>query len=159
MHRIARALSRSLVPGVLVVSISARDCIAFTGSESREGIAELRASIERAQASLPSFQATTANAATVRELCRALDGIPLALELAAARTRMMTPAEIAARLDERFRLLTGGSRTAVPHPGPSSSARLRAASSNAAAVPTGLILITGGRLRRNELNSSSSQRK
>ena len=49
----------------------------------------------------------------VAQICARLDGIPLALELAAARTRMMTPAEIAARLDERFRLLTGGSRTAV----------------------------------------------
>jgi predicted ATPase/class 3 adenylate cyclase len=49
----------------------------------------------------------------VTQICRRLDGIPLALELAAARTRMMTPPEIAARLDERFRLLTGGSRTAV----------------------------------------------
>ena len=51
--------------------------------------------------------------ATVAQLCRRLDGIPLAIELAAARTRMMSPQEIAARLDERFRLLTGGSRTAV----------------------------------------------
>jgi predicted ATPase/class 3 adenylate cyclase len=52
-------------------------------------------------------------AVTVGQLCRRLDGIPLAIELAAARTRMMSPQEIAARLDERFRLLTGGSRTAV----------------------------------------------
>jgi predicted ATPase/class 3 adenylate cyclase len=50
---------------------------------------------------------------TVGQLCRRLDGIPLAIELAAARTRMMSPQEIAARIDERFRLLTGGSRTAV----------------------------------------------
>jgi predicted ATPase/class 3 adenylate cyclase len=52
-------------------------------------------------------------AVTVAQLCRRLDGVPLAIELAAARTRMMSPQEIAARLDERFRLLTGGSRTAV----------------------------------------------
>jgi predicted ATPase/class 3 adenylate cyclase len=52
-------------------------------------------------------------AATIAQLCRRLDGIPLAIELAAARTRMMSPQEIADRLDERFRLLTGGSRTAV----------------------------------------------
>jgi predicted ATPase/class 3 adenylate cyclase len=51
--------------------------------------------------------------AAVAQICSRLDGIPLAIELAAARTRMMSPAEIAARLDERFRLLTGGSRTAV----------------------------------------------
>jgi predicted ATPase/class 3 adenylate cyclase len=50
---------------------------------------------------------------TLGQLCRRLDGIPLAIELAAARTRMMSPQEIAARIDERFRLLTGGSRTAV----------------------------------------------
>jgi predicted ATPase/class 3 adenylate cyclase len=50
---------------------------------------------------------------TLAQLCRRLDGIPLAIELAAARTRMMSPHEITARLDERFRLLTGGSRTAV----------------------------------------------
>jgi predicted ATPase len=52
-------------------------------------------------------------AATLAQLCRRLDGIPLAIELAAARTRMMSPQEIAGRLDERFRLLTGGSRTFV----------------------------------------------
>jgi predicted ATPase len=51
--------------------------------------------------------------AAVRQICERLDGIPLAIELAASRTRMMSPPEIAARLDERFRLLTGGSRTAV----------------------------------------------
>ena len=49
----------------------------------------------------------------IAQICRRLDGIPLAIELAAARVRMMSPGEIAARLDERFRLLTGGSRTAV----------------------------------------------
>jgi hypothetical protein len=47
---------------------------------------------------------------TLAQVCRRLDGIPLAIELAAARTRMMSPQEIASRLDERFRLLTGGSR-------------------------------------------------
>src|SRR5262249_58803235 len=47
---------------------------------------------------------------TVVEICRRLDGIPLALELAAARVRHLSPAEIARRLDDRFRLLTGGPR-------------------------------------------------
>jgi non-specific serine/threonine protein kinase len=50
----------------------------------------------------------------VAQICRRLDGIPLAIELAAARTRVLTVAQIAARLDDRFRLLTGGSRTALP---------------------------------------------
>src|SRR5262249_9456282 len=53
------------------------------------------------------------SAAPVAEICRRLDGIPLAIELAAARTVAMQPAEIAAVLDERFRLLTGGRRTTV----------------------------------------------
>src|SRR5581483_1938838 len=48
-----------------------------------------------------------------REICRRLDGLPLAIELAAARARMMAPTQIAERLDQRFRLLTGGGRTAV----------------------------------------------
>ncbi|HWK26461.1 MAG TPA: BTAD domain-containing putative transcriptional regulator [Solirubrobacter sp.] len=52
--------------------------------------------------------------AAAREICRRLDGLPLALELAAARLRTMTASELAERLDDRFRLLTGGSRTALP---------------------------------------------
>lgn len=59
--------------------------------------------------------ATDAHAlATMARVCRALDGIPLAIELAAARLRTMTPDQLATRLDDRFRLLTGGSRTAMP---------------------------------------------
>jgi predicted ATPase len=50
----------------------------------------------------------------VAEVCRRLDGIPLAIELAAARIRVFTPAQIAAGLDRRFELLTGASRTALP---------------------------------------------
>jgi predicted ATPase/DNA-binding CsgD family transcriptional regulator len=69
---------------------------------------------DRARAALPAFAVTDANAAAVVELCRRLDGIPLALELAAAWVAVLTPDQIAARLDDRFRLLTGGSRTALP---------------------------------------------
>jgi predicted ATPase len=68
---------------------------------------------ERAAAARPGFALSAANVAAVVEVCRRLDGIPLALELAAARVGAMTPAEIAGLLDERFRLLTGGRRTAV----------------------------------------------
>jgi predicted ATPase len=57
---------------------------------------------------------TAANAAAVTRICRALDGMPLAIELAAARLRAMTPEFLAGRLDDRFWLLTGGSRTALP---------------------------------------------
>ena len=69
---------------------------------------------DRAAAAQPGFAVTDDTVAAVVEICRRLDGLPLALELAAARLRTLPPAELAARLDDRFRLLTGGSRTALP---------------------------------------------
>jgi len=68
---------------------------------------------DRAQRARPGFAVTPDNHAAVAEICRRLDGIPLAIELAAARLRAFSPAEIAAGLHDRFRLLTGGSRTAA----------------------------------------------
>ena len=70
--------------------------------------------VERATAVRPAFCLTTENAADVAEVCAALDGMPLAIELAAARARSLSVEEVNARLDQRFRLLTGGSRTALP---------------------------------------------
>ena len=70
--------------------------------------------VERAQASMPSFVETETNAPALRDICRRLDGIPLAIELAAARVRVLSPEQIAHRLDDAFRLLTAGSRTAIP---------------------------------------------
>jgi len=70
--------------------------------------------VERATAVQPHFALTERNAAAVAQICRRLDGIPLALELAAARAQALLPEQIAARLDQRFRLLTGGSRAALP---------------------------------------------
>ena len=70
--------------------------------------------VTRASAVMPSFKVTEENLLDMIQICRRLDGIPLAIELAAARVNMLTVAEIAARLDDRFRLLTGGSRTALP---------------------------------------------
>jgi len=69
---------------------------------------------QRARAVLPGFDVTPANAPAVARICRALDGMPLAIELAAARLRTMSPDQVAARLDDRFGLLTGGSRIALP---------------------------------------------
>jgi predicted ATPase/DNA-binding SARP family transcriptional activator len=69
--------------------------------------------VERAQASLPSFALTSTSAPAVDEICRRLDGIPLAIELAAARVRVLSPEQIARRLNDAFRLLTSGSRTAL----------------------------------------------
>jgi predicted ATPase/class 3 adenylate cyclase len=68
---------------------------------------------DRAEVARPGFVIDATNAFAVVEICRRLDGIPLAIELAAARLVAMTPTEIAGLLDERFRLLTGGRRAAV----------------------------------------------
>lgn len=68
--------------------------------------------VDRAAAASPGFAVTADNADAVGEVCRRLDGIPLALELAAARTRTLDVGELARRLDDRFRLLTSGYRTA-----------------------------------------------
>lgn len=67
--------------------------------------------LERARALVPAFQLTGDNARAVAEICVRLDGLPLAIELAAARIPILTPQQIAARLGDRFRLLTGGSRS------------------------------------------------
>ncbi len=70
--------------------------------------------VERAGAADDRFTLDDANVRHVVEICRRLDGIPLAIELAAARVKVLSPAQIAARLDERFRVLTGGDRSALP---------------------------------------------
>jgi predicted ATPase/class 3 adenylate cyclase len=74
----------------------------------------VRLFVARAAAVQPRFALTERNAPAITQICRRLDGIPLALELAAARCAVFTPEQIAARLDDRFRLLAGGSRTALP---------------------------------------------
>lgn len=68
---------------------------------------------DRAALARPGFSLTAGNAADIGEICRRLDGIPLAIELAAARLGTLTPAQLAARLGNRFGVLTGGSRTAL----------------------------------------------
>jgi predicted ATPase/DNA-binding CsgD family transcriptional regulator len=70
--------------------------------------------LERATQVRPDFTVTPINAPIVAQICHDLDGIPLAIELAAARVRMMSPEQIARRLGDRFHLLTGGARTAMP---------------------------------------------
>jgi len=70
--------------------------------------------VERAVAVQPGFALTEHNAYAIAQICRRVDGIPLALELGAARAHALTPTQIVARLDRRFRLLTGGSRAALP---------------------------------------------
>ncbi|HET6265534.1 MAG TPA: winged helix-turn-helix domain-containing protein [Usitatibacter sp.] len=74
----------------------------------------IRLFVERARAADSAFLPTPDNSPTIVEICKRLDGIPLAIELAAARVRAFSVDKIAARLDDRFRLLTGGDQTALP---------------------------------------------
>ncbi|HET7031320.1 MAG TPA: adenylate/guanylate cyclase domain-containing protein [Candidatus Limnocylindrales bacterium] len=87
---------------------AADDVTAAAGTEA------VRLFLDRATTVDPEFALADTNVSSVSEICRRLDGIPLAIELAAARVSVMSPDEIAKRLGDRFRLLAGGRRTAVP---------------------------------------------
>jgi len=91
-----------------------RACAETDTATGLDAFASVRLLTQRARAVRPGFAVTAANAPAVARICRALDGMPLAIELAAARLRTMAPEQVAARLDDRFQLLTGGSRTAMP---------------------------------------------
>jgi predicted ATPase/class 3 adenylate cyclase len=94
------------------------NALKWSGPEGLAGLAETESVslfIERAQTVAPGLALTESNAPLVMEICQRLDGIPLAIELAAARTRLLSLEQITARLDQAFRLLTGGSRSALPH--------------------------------------------
>jgi predicted ATPase/DNA-binding CsgD family transcriptional regulator len=78
------------------------------------GFDAVRLFLDRARLARPGFALSDANAAAVREICTRLEGIPLAIELAAARVRVLTAAQIADGLQDRLRLLAGGARTAPP---------------------------------------------
>ncbi|WP_434588796.1 AfsR/SARP family transcriptional regulator [Streptomyces sp. A5-4] len=104
-------------PGVTVLATS-REPLGVPGEVVRpvEPLPDpmaLRLLADRGAAAKPGFRIEDDPAAAA-EICRRLDGLPLAIELAAARLRMLTPRQIADRLDDRFRLLTGGSRTVLP---------------------------------------------
>ena len=83
-------------------------------AEAQADCDSVRLFVERATAAQPTFRLGAGNTAAVAQICARLDGIPLLLELAAARVRVLTPEQIAARLDDLFRLLSGGLRTALP---------------------------------------------
>lgn len=91
--------------GASVAEVSAADVVEYPA---------VRLLVERGRAVSSGFDVHAGNVADVVEIVRRLDGLPLAIELAAARLRVMPIAEITARLSDRFRLLTGGSRTALP---------------------------------------------
>ena len=129
--RLVDAVLRA-APGVRVVATS-REPLAVDGEHvlpvaplelpsphGAEPLARLRQNeavllfTERAEAATGRFEVTAANRAAVVDLCRRLDGLPLAIELAAVRTRVLGPDQIRDRLSDRFGLLTGGSRAALP---------------------------------------------
>ncbi|WP_262703321.1 MULTISPECIES: BTAD domain-containing putative transcriptional regulator [Streptomyces] len=121
-HLVAAAahLAESLLaqcPGVTILATS-REPLAVPGElvRSVEPLPDpvaLRLLQDRGAAARPGFR-TEDDPAACAEICRRLDGLPLAIELAAARLRLLTPRQLADRLDDRFRLLTSGSRTALP---------------------------------------------
>jgi len=80
------------------------------GPADLSGYASVRLFVERAQSAQPSFQITPQNAAQVAELCVRLDGLPLAIELAAARMSLLSPGAMLKRLGDRLKFLTGGAR-------------------------------------------------
>jgi predicted ATPase/DNA-binding CsgD family transcriptional regulator len=119
-------------PGVRVTATS-REPLAVSGeqvvpipplelpsTDQSESLVQVRANeavalfAERAAAASGRFELTASNQAAVVDLCRRLDGLPLAIELAAVRTRVLSPEQILERLSDRFGLLTGGSRAALP---------------------------------------------
>lgn len=105
------------IPGELVWLVPSLPLPQTTALPSAEELAQygaIQLFIERATAVLPSFALTAENAGAVLQICRRLDGIPLATELAAARVKVLSIEQIAARLDDAYRLLTGGRRTALP---------------------------------------------
>ncbi len=86
-----------------------------TGQGIMAGCPSVQLFLERVRAAKPAFELTASNAASVAQIVRRLDGIPLAIELAASRVKLLQPAEIAGRLDECFKFLTGGPVDALPH--------------------------------------------
>ncbi|MEU1196690.1 BTAD domain-containing putative transcriptional regulator [Streptomyces sp. NPDC005813] len=114
-HLVEELLERC--PGLTVLATS-REPLGVPGELLRpvEPLPEpvaLRLLADRGAAARPGFRVED-DAEAAAEICRRLDGLPLAIELAAARLRMLTPRQIADRLDDRFRLLTSGSRTVLP---------------------------------------------
>jgi len=82
--------------------------------EALTSFASVKLFMERAVQVQPAFVIDARNAAAVADICRRLDGIPFAIELAAARVKVLAVEQIRAKLDDRFRLLTGGSKAALP---------------------------------------------
>jgi predicted ATPase len=120
-----------IAPGIKVIA-SSREALGINGEtvyrvpslslpeqaditkEAALGYESVQLFEERASAANRKFKLTDENAPAVGQICHRLDGIPLAIELAASRITVFSPEQIARRLDDRFKLLTGGSRVALP---------------------------------------------
>jgi len=98
----------------LVPSLSLPDPNHLPAIEQLSQYEAVQLFVDRALLVAPHFVVDKDNAPFIAKICHRLDGIPLAIELAAARIKMMSVKQISARLDDRFRLLTGGARTALP---------------------------------------------
>ena len=117
MHLLATSRERLKVAGETVWYVSPLSCPSLSTSLSLEQVQNAEAVqlfYDRASSVEPHFKITAQNASTIAWICHHLDGIPLALELAATRVHMFSVQQLAERLDERFRILTDGSRTASP---------------------------------------------
>jgi predicted ATPase/class 3 adenylate cyclase len=98
-----------------IPSMSVPDPVSLTRLEQISRYEAVRLFVDRAISSQRGFMVTPTNAASIVEVCARLDGMPLAIELAAARVRVLTPQQISARLDDRFRLLRGSDVAVLPH--------------------------------------------
>ncbi len=116
LHILATSREPLRVPGEVVwrvSSLSLPDPRHLPALDQLQTYEAIQLFVDRAQAILPSFEATERTAPTIAQVCYRLDGLPLAIELAAARMTALSVDQIAARLDDCFRLLTGGSRTVL----------------------------------------------
>jgi predicted ATPase/class 3 adenylate cyclase len=101
------------IAGEQVVGVGSLDVPSSSAPDAVAACEAVRLFVERAEATGAAFELDDRNAAAVVEVVRRLDGIPLAIELAAARVGVLSPSQIAQRLDQRFRLLAGGTRGAI----------------------------------------------
>ncbi len=117
LHVLATSREALGVPGETswpIPSLSLPDPRQALRTEQLSQYEAVRLFAERARAALPTFSLNDRNVQPVVQICRRLDGIPLAIELAAARVKVLAVEQIVERLDDRFQLLTGGSRTVLP---------------------------------------------
>jgi predicted ATPase/transcriptional regulator with XRE-family HTH domain len=117
LHILTTSREPLSVPGEttwLVPPLRAADPLSLPQLDALTQYEAVRLFVDRAMSVQPAFAVTNKNAPAVAQICYRLDGIPLAIELAAARIKVLTPEEISARLDDRFHLLTGGHRVTLP---------------------------------------------